>query len=713
MPEAKRGLAAIPRGVWLLGAVSLCMDVSSELIHSLLPLYLAVGLGASTLAIGIIEGIAEATALIVKVFSGVLSDMFRRRKPLVVLGYGLAAVTKLAFPLAPSLGWIVGARFADRVGKGIRGAPRDALIADLTPETIRGASFGLRQALDTVGAVGGPLLAIAAMSAFAGDFKAAFWVAVVPAFLSVALLVAGVDEPERAQAPSEDNGRRLRLDDVKRLGRTYAVVVAIAAVLTLARFSEAFLVLRARDVGLALGAAPWVMVVMSVVYAVSAYPAGAAADRGLWTSAAVGRADRADRGRPRACRRDESRGRPCRRRAVGTAHGTHAGAARRARRGAAPADLRGTAFGVFNLVCGIALLAASVLAGWLWDAFGPALTFYAGAAFTAIAWVGFLRHGRQAARAARARGPGAVARGCKLGRRPATHSQPNALQVPWPAAPAPPAARGELYYRHTLPVRVMHWVNVVALTILLMSGLNIFDAHPALYWGKSSYTGARPVLEIGARMKPDGSIQGVTRVFGARIRHDRRARRVERPRRRDRPAAFPWWATIPDDRWLSMARSWHFFFAWILVLNGLAYLAWSIGSRHLARDLAPDRADLRSIPQSIRDHLRFRHPSGEAAKRYNVLQKLAYLAIIFVAGPAVILMGLAMSPWLDAIWPGWVDLVGGRQSARTLHFIVAWLLVAFVAIHVFEVIVSGLWNHLRSMITGRYRVSPEASHEAR
>ena len=201
--RARRGLAAIPRGVWVLGTVSLCMDASSELIHSLLPLYLAAVLGASTLTIGIIEGIAEATALIVKVFSGVLSDVFRRRKPLVVAGYGLAAVTKLAFPLATTLGWIVGARFADRVGKGIRGAPRDALIADLTPENVRGASFGLRQALDTVGAVAGPLLAIVAMAAFAGDFQAVFWVAVVPAFISVALLVGGVSEPDRASRRGE------------------------------------------------------------------------------------------------------------------------------------------------------------------------------------------------------------------------------------------------------------------------------------------------------------------------------------------------------------------------------------------------------------------------------------------------------------------------------------------------------------------------------
>ena len=282
-----------------------------------------------------------------------------------------------------------------------------------------------------------------------------------------------------------------------------------------------------------------------------------------------------------------------------------------------------------------------------------------------------------------------------------------------PAASSTPVANKALYYRHRLPVRVMHWVNVVALTILLMSGLNIFDAHPALYWGKSSYTGQGPVLVIGANMTPEAGLHGVTAVLGSQFdttgllgaSKDRNGELTNR--------AFPWWLTIPDNRWLSMARSWHFFFAWILVLNGLAYLAWSVGSRHLTRDLAPDRRELRTIPQSIRDHLLFRHPTGEAAKRYNVLQKIAYLVVIFVLVPLVILMGLGMSPWANTIVPGWVDLFGGRQSARTIHFIAAWLIVAFVLIHVFEVIVSGFWNHLRSMITGRYRVPPEVQHEKR
>src|SRR5436190_4053424 len=395
--EPKRGLAAVPRSVWVLGIVSLCMDLSSELIHSLLPLYLAIGLGASALTIGIIEGVAESIALIVKIFSGVISDMFHKRKALVVLGYGLAAVTKLAFPLAPSLGWIVAARFADRVGKGIRGAPRDALITDITPVEVRGASFGLRQALDTVGAVGGPLLAIAAIAAFAGDFKAAFWVAVVPAFLSVTLLVVGVDEPDRLRiGDGSDKQRHLRLVDAKRLGSGFAIVVTIAAVLTLARFSEAFLVLRARDVGLAVDAAPWVMVVMSLVYALVAYPTGAAADRGYGPkllsagliALVISDVVLANAGGGASVM-------------IGAAlWGLHMGLTQGLLAAlvaaAAPADLRGTAFGVFNLVCGVALLAASVIAGWLWDAFGPQFTFYAGAAFTAIAWIAFLAYGRAA-----------------------------------------------------------------------------------------------------------------------------------------------------------------------------------------------------------------------------------------------------------------------------------------------------------------------------
>jgi thiosulfate reductase cytochrome b subunit len=283
-------------------------------------------------------------------------------------------------------------------------------------------------------------------------------------------------------------------------------------------------------------------------------------------------------------------------------------------------------------------------------------------------------------------------------------------------AAAPPAAmasprRGELVYRHRLPVRIMHWINVVALTILFMSGLNIFEAHPALYWGVQSYSGRPAVFEIGARENDAGQPTGYTRLFGREF--DTTGwlgfrRTADGGMSID---AFPAWLTIPSARWLAMARSWHFFFAWIFLINGLSYIAWTLASRHLGRNLLPTRADLRGIGASIRDHLRLRHPTGEAARRYNVLQKLAYLTVIFVLLPLVVLMGLGMSPRLDTLFGGWVGLFGGRQSVRTIHFVVAWLLVAFVAVHVFEVIVTGVWNNLRSMVTGRYRVPPEGEHE--
>ena len=272
---------------------------------------------------------------------------------------------------------------------------------------------------------------------------------------------------------------------------------------------------------------------------------------------------------------------------------------------------------------------------------------------------------------------------------------------------ATPVTREYVYYRHALPVRIMHWVNVVALTILLMSGLQIFNAHPALYWGKSSYTGRPPLLEMRAADRGDLGMKGVTRVLGHEYDTTGVLGLSKNADGRLAARGFPWWTTIPDNPWLSLARSWHFFFAWILLLNGLLYVGYSAATRHLSRDLAPDRSDWRSFGRSILDHLRLRHPTGEAAKRYNVLQKLAYLAVIFVLVPLVILMGIAMSPWMNTVLPGWVDLFGGRQSARTIHFIAAWLLVAFVLIHVFEVIISGLWNHLRSMITGRYRIRTE------
>jgi thiosulfate reductase cytochrome b subunit len=268
-----------------------------------------------------------------------------------------------------------------------------------------------------------------------------------------------------------------------------------------------------------------------------------------------------------------------------------------------------------------------------------------------------------------------------------------------------PAARDGLYYRHRLPVRVMHWINVLCLTVLFMSGLNIFNAHPALNWGKSSYNGQPPLLEIGARMS-GARIVGVTRIGGREFETTGVLGAFPTASGEIDNRAFPSWLTIPGTQWLAMARRWHLFFAWLFVINGLAYIGWSIGSRHLSRDLAPDRRDWRSIGRSVIDHLKLRHPAGDDAKRYNVLQKLAYLVVIFVLLPLTVLMGLGMSPWVNGVVPGWIDLFGGRQSARTIHFIAAWLLVAFVLIHVFEVIVSGFWNHLRSMITGRYRVPP-------
>ena len=274
---------------------------------------------------------------------------------------------------------------------------------------------------------------------------------------------------------------------------------------------------------------------------------------------------------------------------------------------------------------------------------------------------------------------------------------------------AVPAVKGSgyVYRRHALAVRIMHWINVVALTILLMSGLGIFNAHPALYWGLSSYTGKPPVLSMTAVDAPGGDKRGVTYILGHAFDTDGVFGVSKQPTGQRAIRGFPWWMTIPDMQWLSMSRAWHFFFAWVFVLNGLAYVAYSAWTRHLARDLVPTRVDWSGIGRSIVDHLKFRHPQGEAATRYNVLQKLAYLTVIFVLLPLTILMGLGMSPRIDSVFAGWVGVFGGRQSARTIHFICAWLIVGFVLIHVFEVIITGLWNNLNSMITGRYRVGPE------
>jgi len=379
MNHAPSTLRQLPLGIWILGLVSLLMDVSSVMIHSLLPMFMVTTLGTSVFAVGLIEGLAESTALIVKVFSGTLSDYLGKRKGLAVVGYALGAFTKPLFAIAPGMGLVLTARLLDRVGKGIRGAPRDALVADLAPEHLRGAAFGLRQSLDTVGAFLGPLLAVGLMLLWANDFRAVFWVAVVPGLLSVALLAFGLREPVTPTGSKRSNP--IRRENLRRLSPAYWIVVSIGAAFTLARFSEAFLVLRGQQVGIPVALVPLVMVAMNVIYAAAAYPFGKLSDRmshsrllafGLvvliaadvvlaashhWSGVLLG---------------------------VGL-WGIHMGmtqgllAAMVAN--TAPADLRGTAYGIFNLASGVALLVASGIAGLLWDQLGAAATFYAGAAF--------------------------------------------------------------------------------------------------------------------------------------------------------------------------------------------------------------------------------------------------------------------------------------------------------------------------------------------
>jgi len=378
----QRAASRLPAGIWALGFVSLLMDVSSEMIHSLLPVFLVSGLGASMVAVGLIEGLAEATALIMKVFSGVWSDWLGRRKPLAVLGYGLGALSKPLFALAGTVGMVLGARLIDRVGKGLRGAPRDALVADMVGPEQRGAAYGLRQALDTVGAFLGPLLAVGLMLLWSDDFRAVFWVAVIPGLASVALLAFGVQEPDAPPAARRVNP--IRRENLRQLSAAYWWVVGLGAVFTLARFSEAFLVLRAQQGGLAVAWTPLVLIAMNIVYSIGAYPFGkladtmshrkllaiglavliaadlalAAADRGvlLWSGVAL----------------------------WGLHMALTQGLLATMVADTAPAHLRGTAFGVFNLASGIALLLASGLAGWLWDRFGAPATFGAGAALCAL-----------------------------------------------------------------------------------------------------------------------------------------------------------------------------------------------------------------------------------------------------------------------------------------------------------------------------------------
>ena len=379
----------LPKGIWALGFVSMFMDISSELVHSLLPILMATTLGASVVTIGIVEGFAEAAAAITKVFSGVISDYFQKRKFLAVVGYGLAAITKPIFPLATSIGWVFGARFVDRIGKGIRGAPRDALVAEIAPAQLRGAAYGLRQALDSVGAFVGPLLAVAFMIWLANDIKAVLWVAVLPAFIAVFLLIIVVREPESLNHAAAHRNL-LTFNNAKRLRLRYWLVVGLGAVFTLARFSEAFLILRAQDVGLAIGYVPVIMIVMNVAYSIFAYPAGAAADRfsastlllcglGILVTADIVLAIATSPGIA----------------LLGSSFwGLHMaftqGLLSKLVADTAPADLRGTAFGIFNLISGGALLLASVIAGSLWSMFGASATFIAGASFAALAAMGLL-----------------------------------------------------------------------------------------------------------------------------------------------------------------------------------------------------------------------------------------------------------------------------------------------------------------------------------
>ena len=372
-----------------MGFVSLFMDISSELIHSLLPVFLVSVLGASALSVGFIEGVAEATAAITKVFSGTLSDYLGKRKMLMVIGYGLAAAIKPMFPLAGSVAWIFSARFIDRIGSGIHGAPRDAFIGDIAPSHLRGACYGLRESLDTCGAFTGPLLAIAFMVLLANDIQAVYWIAVIPAFISVAILIIAVKEPEKPR--SEGKARSpIQVKDLGQIGAAYWWLVIVGAVISMARFSEAFLVLRAEHVGLAIALVPMVFVVMNVVYAVSAYPAGTLSDRmdrrivlavglvvliaadvvlalatGIWLAMAGV-----------------------------VLWGLHMGLtqgllAAMVADATAP-EIRGTAFGIFNLVTGLALLGGNLVAGLLWDHYGPSATFFVGAGIAAVALAGLV-----------------------------------------------------------------------------------------------------------------------------------------------------------------------------------------------------------------------------------------------------------------------------------------------------------------------------------
>jgi MFS family permease len=384
----------LPGGIWALGFVSMFMDISSELIHSLLPVFMATVLGASMTTIGLVEGVAEASAAITKVFSGAISDYLGKRKFLAGLGYGLAAVTKPIFPLATSIGWVFAARFIDRIGKGIRGAPRDALVADIAPPEVRGAAYGLRQSLDSVGAFIGPMAAIAFMVWLANDIRAVLWVAVVPAFIAFALLLFGVHDLDRGKVTT---GMRspLAFTDAKQLPLRYWLIVLLGCVFTLGRFSEAFLVLRAQNVGLAVRYVPIVLITMNVAYTATAYPAGVAADQlSQRTLLIVGLSMLVAADLILAAAASPLLS------FIGAAlWGMHMGLTQglfaKLVADSAPVELRGTGFGIFNLVGGGAVLLASIVAGALWTAFGAPATFLTGAAFAMLAVLGLIAYRRK------------------------------------------------------------------------------------------------------------------------------------------------------------------------------------------------------------------------------------------------------------------------------------------------------------------------------
>ena len=383
-----RLLKDIPGTVLALGLVSMFMDISSEMIHSLLPVFLVSVLHASTITVGLIEGVAEATALITKTFSGALSDWIKKRKFLALAGYGIGALTKPIFAVATTTPVVFFARFLDRTGKGIRGAPRDALVADVTPVHIRGAAYGLRQSLDTTGAFLGPLLAVAIMTLSGGNFRLVFWIAVIPGVIAVSILAIAVKEPELFSSAAAK--KTIGFRDITKLSTAYWVVVILGFVFTMARFSEAFLLLRAQSVGMAAGMIPFMMVLMNIVYSLTAYPVGHLSDR-------MGRTGLMAMGLAVLVASDMvfafSDG--ILMVGVGTGlWGLHMGLTQGLLSAmiadTAHENLRGTAFGIFSLVSGIAMLIASVVAGFIWDVFGAPATFLTGAGFAATALTGFV-----------------------------------------------------------------------------------------------------------------------------------------------------------------------------------------------------------------------------------------------------------------------------------------------------------------------------------